>query len=296
MEYKGGWKKKKNDKEKGSIDRIESNSIGEDLDGGQVLSNVSPLLPYLRERDDGSFFQEVSGRKYEELIHIVKNPGFSLSNKSNLIRLSRAHGYLIFIRAVKKYTTAQTIYISFKQFGEILHLHFPFNEKKKVNIGYGYIAFMDPLVGKYVLDKIKYLSIDGKKVRICRFVEKTKKEGTSKSSLRDISESEGSDIFQLQSKREKIDENITNEKQNNSIENEKILEKNRKKELFKNTPQIKPTRSLYHRHYSSNLRLSHSYLNIEFKLLSSTYTTQRRSSQPYVQIGEDRGINPPQFN
>ena len=47
-----------------------------------------------------------------------------------------------------------------------------YNQNNKKNIGYGYVAFVDPEIGRYMLEEVKSVSIDGKKVELRRFVEK----------------------------------------------------------------------------------------------------------------------------
>ena len=108
---------------------------------------------------------------------LMQMPDFNMSSKSSLTKLARLHGQLIFVRALRKYTKPQTLRAAFETFGPVLHVHLPFNAKKKANIGYGYVVFLEPRVGEFVLETVRYLSVDGKMIKLCRFTERSLTEG-----------------------------------------------------------------------------------------------------------------------
>ncbi len=124
-------------------------------------------------QEDGTVFAYPENSSlYHSLVHELRDPAASVNRKSLVMRLSKLNGQLIFIRGVKKYTKPKTIEKIFSRFGHLLHIHFPYNPNNKKNIGYGYVAFVDPEIGRYMLEEVKSVSIDGKKVELRRFVEK----------------------------------------------------------------------------------------------------------------------------
>jgi RNA recognition motif-containing protein len=124
-------------------------------------------------QEDGTIFAyPENSSQYLSLVNELRDPATSVNRKSLVMRLSKLNGQLIFIRGVKKYTKPKTIERTFSRFGQLLHIHFPYNPNNKKNIGYGYVAFVDPEVGRYLLEEVKSVSIDGKKVELRRFVEK----------------------------------------------------------------------------------------------------------------------------
>ena len=124
-------------------------------------------------QEDGTIFAyPENSSQYLSLVNELRDPAASVNRKSLVMRLSKLNGQLIFIRGVKKYTKPKTIERIFSRFGQLLHIHFPYNPNNKKNIGYGYVAFVDPEVGRHLLEEVKSVSIDGKKVELRRFVEK----------------------------------------------------------------------------------------------------------------------------
>jgi RNA recognition motif-containing protein len=124
------------------------------------------------QEDRTIFAYPENSSQYLSLVDELRDPAASVNRKSLVMRLSKLNGQLIFIRGVKKYTKPKTIERIFSRFGQLLHIHFPYNPNNKKNIGYGYVAFVDPATGRYLLEEVKSVSIDGKKVELRRFVEK----------------------------------------------------------------------------------------------------------------------------
>jgi RNA recognition motif-containing protein len=124
------------------------------------------------QEDESIFAYPEDSTQYLSLVNELRDPATSVNRKSLVMRLSKLNGQLIFIRGVKKYTKPKTIERIFCRFGQLLHIHFPYNPNNKKNIGYGYVAFVDPEIGRYLLEEVKSVSIDGKKVELRRFVEK----------------------------------------------------------------------------------------------------------------------------
>ena len=110
----------------------------------------------------------------------METPGFNMGNRGSLTMLARLHGQLVFVRGLKKYTKPQTLLKVFEEYGPVLHVHLPYNAKKKANIGYGYVVYLEPRVGEYVLETVRFLSIDGKKIKLCRFAERNLTEGADR--------------------------------------------------------------------------------------------------------------------
>ena len=112
-------------------------------------------------QEDGTIFAyPENSSQYLSLVNELRDPAASVNRKSLVMRLSKLNGQLIFIRGVKKYTKPKTIERIFSRFGQLLHIHFPYNPNNKKNIGYGYVAFVDPEVGRHLLEEVKSVSID----------------------------------------------------------------------------------------------------------------------------------------
>ena len=72
----------------------------------------------------------------------------------------KREGATVFIKKIRKSTSAETLFTSMSSFGEILYINFPFSKSKKKNYGYGYVIFRDMEVRDFLLTSIKKLEID----------------------------------------------------------------------------------------------------------------------------------------
>ncbi len=72
----------------------------------------------------------------------------------------KREGATVFIKKIRKSTSAETLFAAMSRFGEILYINFPFNKSKKKNYGYGYVIFRDMKVRDFLLNSIKKLEID----------------------------------------------------------------------------------------------------------------------------------------
>lgn len=72
----------------------------------------------------------------------------------------KREGATVFIKKIRKSTSAETLFAAMSRFGEILYINFPFSKSKKKNYGYGYVIFTDMKVRDFLLNSIKKLEID----------------------------------------------------------------------------------------------------------------------------------------
>ena len=91
---------------------------------------------------------------------------------SKILTYARSSKSVIFFKCLKKTTTPDTIRQVFSRFGKLAYVQLPYNKVKKRNIGYGYVVFYHRSVGKYLVEQVKAINIDGKLINICPFIEK----------------------------------------------------------------------------------------------------------------------------
>lgn len=95
-----------------------------------------------------------------------------LNKTSKILTYARSNKSVIFFKCLKKTTTPETIRQVFCQFGKLAYVQLPYNKVKKRNIGYGYVVFYHPSIGKYLVEQVKAINIDGKLINISSFVER----------------------------------------------------------------------------------------------------------------------------
>ena len=140
------------------------------MDSGQLIRAPE-------NHQDTSFPKlETQDNKFASDSTIILPVGFSINDPRTLLCEDPPK---VFFKSLKKTTTKTAVETAFSQYGKIRSIKFPYNNRRKRNLGYGWVHFFNPAVTEFLLLSVRKIQIDGRLVELQSFIpEKRHLDGT----------------------------------------------------------------------------------------------------------------------
>lgn len=76
----------------------------------------------------------------------------------------------VFFKGLRSKTTKETVYGVLSTFGPVKYLRLPYNHSLKKNLGYGFVIYSENTTGRYLLEEVRTLTVDGKEVLLLAYL------------------------------------------------------------------------------------------------------------------------------
>jgi len=76
----------------------------------------------------------------------------------------------VFFKGLRSKTTKETVFEVLSAFGPVRYFRMPFNNSLKKNLGYGFVIYSDNATGRYLLQEVEKVSVDGKEILLLDYL------------------------------------------------------------------------------------------------------------------------------